>query len=79
MAFDGSIPLIFLESWVFMKIKLFLPKDTPYTEIVYSRRRVSKVFSLGLVVEHQKRLMNDEKRLSLGMILRLQEGNERLF
>ena len=69
MAFDGSIPLIFLESWVFMKIKPFLPQDTPYIEIVHSRRRVSKVFSLGLVVEHQKRLMNAGKRLSLGMVL----------
>jgi len=52
-----------------MKIKPFLPQDTPYIEIVHSRRRVSKVFSLGLVVEHQKRLMNAGKRLSLGMVL----------
>ena len=38
-----------------MKIKPFLPQDTPYIEIVHSRRRVSKVFSLGFVVEHQKK------------------------
>jgi hypothetical protein len=69
MAFDGSIPLIFLESWVFMKMKPFFPESTPYTEILHSRRRVSKFFSLGVVVEHQKRLMNDGKRLSLRMVI----------